>query len=222
MDRHTGTRKARLTVIIADDQVLFAQGLRRIIELSAPDLEVVGIARDGREAIALAEQLKPRVILMDVRMPGIDGVEATRVIKRLLPETQIIMLTTFSDEEYIDEALTNGATGYLLKDIRPEDLINTVRSLPSKSIMLSPSVAKKRFHSPHAIRDVDVRKMLGSLTPREKDVLDLILKNFGNRSIADTLRLTERTIRNYASIIYSKFSVENRFELLRVLSGLKE
>lgn len=211
-----------ISVVIADDQVLFSQGLRRIIEISAPDLRVVGVVADGREVLPEVERTAPDVVLMDVRMPGIDGVEATRQLHEAYPTIRIIMLTTFDNDEYVKQAVEHGAAGYLLKDIPPEELFDAIRAVHSHSIILSPAVARRlsgsMADSPLVADSQSATSgVVTALTDRETEVLELVMQEFDNRSIADRLNLSERTVRNYVSSIYSKLHVGNRFELLRTL-----
>ena len=134
-----------VTVLIADDQELFAEGLRVVIESRAPGFRVVGIAHDGAEAVSMARQLHPDVILMDVRMPKMDGVVATRIIHERQPAVKILILTTFDDDEYVHHSLKNGAIGYLLKNRPAEELIDSVRALAKGIIQIDPAVSRKVF-----------------------------------------------------------------------------
>ncbi len=215
-----------ISVVIADDQVLFSQGLRRIIEISAPDIRVVGIVADGREVLPEVIRTAPDVVLMDVRMPGIDGVEATRQLHEAHPLIRIIMLTTFDNDEYVKQAVEYGAAGYLLKDIPPEELFDAIRAVHSHAIILSPAVARRLSGSltkqlPDSDASSRTEGVTTALTDREAEVLELVMQEFDNRSIAERMNLSERTVRNYVSSIYSKLHVGNRFELLRTLRSPK-
>jgi DNA-binding NarL/FixJ family response regulator len=215
----------KLRVLLVDDQILFAQGLRRIFEMSAKDIEVVGISMNGKEAIDDVERYRPDVVLMDVRMPVMDGVEATRKLQKKHQDLSIMMLTTFDDDNYVEKAIEYGAAGYLLKDTPPDELIASVRAIKHVSVLISPSIAHKilRRTSDFDVEDLSaeekesIQKSLQSLSRREKEVLDLILHEYDNRLIAEKLFLGEQTVRNYVSTIYSKFDVQNRFELIRLL-----
>jgi len=220
-------KKTRL--LLADDQELFVNGLRRIIEMTAYDIEVVGIAENGQEAVDLADEKIPDVILMDVRMPEMDGVLATKKIHEQHPDIHIVMLTTFDDDEYVEQAIGYGARGFLLKDIPPDDLLKAVRSVGDVSVLISPSVLERLFVSTNRNLLTDEGStdahdhagdripaaILKELTPREQQVLELMLRDFDNSGIAETLSIAERTVRNYVSLIYDKLMVENRFELMR-------
>lgn len=219
-----------LRLLLADDQELFVNGLRRIVEMTAEDIEVVGIAATGQEAIDLADEKRPDVVLMDVRMPELDGVAATKEIRDRHPEIHIIMLTTFDDDEYVHDAIEHGARGYLLKDIPPDDLIKAVRSVGDVPVLISPSVLERLFSPPTSAetrthraepyddsgrRDEIPRSVRSTLTPREQQVLELMIRDFNNSEIAEKLSIAERTVRNYVSLIYDKLMVESRFELMR-------
>ena len=134
---------SRIRVLLADDQVLFVESLRTVLETRAEDFEVVGVAFNGREALQLVMEKHPDIILMDVRMPEMDGVEATKIIHETYPDIHVLMLTTFDDDEYVVEALNHGAAGYMLKDIPPADLIVSLRAVCKGSIIISPQVANK-------------------------------------------------------------------------------
>ncbi len=216
----------RISVMVADDQVLFSQGLRRLFEISAPDIEVIGTAATGRELIDHVERREPDVILMDVRMPDIDGVEATRILHSRYPKVRIIMLTTFDDDEYVTHAVKYGAVGYLLKDIPPEELFDAVRMVRSHSFIASTEVLRKiatpspssrprsnTIESEGLAEGTDAA--LSDLTEREREVVGLILAEYDNRCIAEELCLSERTVRNYVSNVYAKLGVQNRFQLIR-------
>ncbi len=221
-----------LRLLLADDQELFVNGLRRIVEMTADDIEVVGIAATGQEAIDLADEKRPDVVLMDVRMPELDGVAATREIRARHPETHIIMLTTFDDDEYVHDAIEYGARGYLLKDIPPDDLIKAVRSVGDVPVLISPSVLERLFSAPTTAetrarpgahhddtgrRDEIPSSVRSALTPREQQVLELMIRDFNNSEIAEKLSIAERTVRNYVSLIYDKLMVDSRFELMRLV-----
>jgi DNA-binding NarL/FixJ family response regulator len=219
---------ARHKIIIADDHVLFADSLKIVISMRARDMEVAGIAYDGQEAIELVEKLAPDIVLMDVRMPKIDGVEATRIIRERHSSVKIMMLTTFNDDKYVYEAMRNGAEAYLLKDISPDELIASIRATLNGSILISPAVASKVISqgyaaSQHGSQD----KAQEQATPRyffserERQILKLIAEGLDNRSIAETLFLAEQTVKNRISDIYSRLGVHNRVQAIRKLEDTK-
>ena len=210
-------------VLIVDDQLLFAESLRKVLQMDADDLEVIGIAHDGRDAITMVERDHPDVVLMDVRMPVMDGVEATKIIRRRFPDIHIVVLTTFDDDAYVYEALQHGAEGYLLKDIPPEELIVSIRSIVAGGVTISPAIARKlvlRGYPPSSdLGDVPAEQtdeMLATLSRREHEVLLLIRDGLDNPEIAQDLSLSEQTVRNYVSSIYAKLGVEKRSQAMRI------
>jgi DNA-binding NarL/FixJ family response regulator len=212
------------TIVIADDHVLFADSLKIVISIRARDMEVVGIAYDGAEAIDLVEKLNPDIVLMDVRMPKIDGVEATRIIRERHASVRIMMLTTFADDKYVYDAMRNGAEAYLLKDISPDELIASIRATLNGSILISPSVASKVISQGYAASQLGAtEKVEEQATPRhlfnerERQILKLIAEGLDNRSIAETLFLAEQTVKNRISDIYARLGVHNRVQAIRKL-----
>lgn len=205
-----------IRVLIADDQTLMREGLQTLLELS-PGIRVVGQAGDGEEAVALAREVRPDVVLMDVRMPIMDGVEATRRIRRELSDTQVIILSTFDDDEYIFEGLVAGAKGYLLKDVSSEGLANAIRTVYQGQALLPPSIASKVVteFSRLATQREPVAPLYEELTPRELEVLRLLAARASNRRIAEALCITEGTVKNHISSILGKLGVSNRTEAVR-------
>ncbi|HCM28698.1 MAG: hypothetical protein A2Z99_05565 [Treponema sp. GWB1_62_6] len=212
-----------IRLLLVDDQVLFAESLKTVIELKAKDIRVVGIAKGGEEAIALAEREHPHIILMDVRMPGMDGVQATRLIHEAHPQIIIMMLTTFDDDEYIYEAFNYGATGYLLKDIPINELMTSLRAVKEGSILISPRVATKLVKnapSMHRFPDAPAAdkkpEWLESLGKREREILIYIAKGYDNPHIAAELFISEQTVKNYVSGIYLKLGEHNRMKVMQI------
>ncbi|MBT3274699.1 MAG: response regulator transcription factor [Spirochaetales bacterium] len=191
--------------------------MRTILESRAQDIEVVAIAGNGLEAVEISERLMPDIILMDVRMPVLDGVEATRKIHAALPDIKIVMLTTFDDDEYVTYSLSHGAIGYLLKNRPPAELIASLRAVCGGVLQIDPAVSKSLIHDEHkhGIDDDDFLRRLNSLTGRERDVLRLLVEARDNRSISEHLHVTEQTVRNYVSTIYTKLGIPNRVEIMR-------
>ncbi len=216
-DADLSTRPVRL--LLVDDQQLFLDGLTYVLESRASDIKVVGSATDGREAVRLARELRPDIIIMDVRMPEMDGVEATRLIHQELPDIRIVMLTTFPDDEYVHAALGHGAIGYLLKNRPPIELISSIRAVRSGIMQIDPSVSEVLINREYesSERDEEIALAMRTLTPREKEVLHLVIQAFDNRQIADTLSVAEQTVRNYISTIYGKLGVSNRMDVLRIM-----
>jgi len=203
-----------LRVILVDDQILFAESLKNILEMRTEDIRVVGLAYNGQQAIELVKRKRVDVVLMDVRMPVLDGVEATRRILLDHPETRVIMLTTFDDDEYVHEALQYGAVGYLLKTIPPAELITSIRAVKHGTIQISPSVAKKLLDSFRPNPENRGPEWLKGLSAREREVLKLLSKGLSNRQIAERLFIAEQTVKNHLSVIYSKMDVHHRTEAI--------
>ena len=218
-------------VLLVDDQVLFVESLRTVLETRATDFEVVGVALSGREAIRLVVEKQPDIILMDVRMPDMDGVEATRIIHEAYPEIHVLMLTTFDDDVYVVEALNHGAAGYMLKDIPPEDLIVSLRAVCSGSIIISPQVANKMLRNregeappeegAETRTSASGESFLRFLSRREIEILRLIGQGAGNVLIAKKLSIAEQTVKNHVSVIYSKLHVHNRVQAMKLVNSLK-
>jgi DNA-binding NarL/FixJ family response regulator len=220
-------KEGKIGVLLVDDQQLFAQSLRYVIDGIAPDMEVLGVAPDGARAVSMAEDLKPDVVLMDVRMPEMDGVDAARLIVERLPDAKVIMLSTFLDEEYLRASLDRGAKGYLLKSVSPEELLEAVRAVQRGSTLFSGQVASllvdrgaKGGTEPGAARGGHSEAVLGELSRRELEVASLMARSFSNREIASRLGLTEQTVRNYISSIYFKLEVKDRLEFLKLTSKM--
>ncbi|WP_455383671.1 response regulator transcription factor [Salinispira pacifica] len=213
----------RIRVLLVDDQTLFAESLKGVLDARYPELHVVGIAHDGRNAIECVRELVPDVILMDVRMPVMDGVEATGAIHTEYPAIRIIMLTTFDDDEYVQEAISRGAMGYVLKNIPIQDLVDSIRVVREGAFLMTESVASRlvhRFVEPARAEDNGGKALpawFKSLTRREKEILFLIAKGCDNKEIADRLCLAEQTTRNHVSVIYSKLGVHDRANAIKAI-----
>jgi DNA-binding NarL/FixJ family response regulator len=198
-----------IRVLICDDQAIARHGLQMILS-SAPDLEVVGQAEDGQVAIDLIQELAPDVVLMDLKMPRLNGVQATRQIRRRYPDVQVLVLTTYDADEWVFDAVRAGANGYLLKDAPPEQLLNAVRSAAAGKTPVDPGVAGKifqRFADRPAPR---MDHLVEPLSDREVDILRLIAGGLTNAEIGVELHLSEGTIRNYISTILAKLDVKDR------------
>ena len=203
---------AKLNVLLVDDQRLMRDGLRTLLELE-PDMTVAGEAADGEEALAQFRETRPDVVLMDVRMPGMDGVEATRRLRAMDPAAKVIILTTFDDDEYVFEGLRAGAVGYLLKALSGEELADAIRTVAAGGALIDPAVTRKvvsefaRLAPP--ARSIDAG-LAEPLSEREKEVLGLVARGLSNREIADTLFLAEGTVKNYVTTILQKIGVRDR------------
>ena len=204
----------KIKVLVADDQRLVRDGIASLLSIQ-DEIEVVGTASNGEEAVEQALALKPDVALMDIRMPIMDGVEATRRIRRELPGCQVLMLTTFDDEEYILDALSAGACGYLLKDIPAHDLASAIKAAHQGIYQLDPSVAGKMLRALSADRgraepEVTLPQTAGDLSAREVEVLRLIAKGASNREIAEHLVISEGTVKNHISNILNRLGLRDR------------
>jgi two-component system, NarL family, response regulator LiaR len=196
-----------ITVMLIDDHRVVRQGLSDFLELQ-DDIDIVGEASSGEEGVQLARELLPDVILMDLVMPGIDGVETTRRIKAVSPSTRVIVLTSFADDDKVFPAIKAGAISYLLKDISPEELAHAIRAAQRNEAVLHPEVAAKLMQEFSAPRPNEAP--VEQLTPREMDVLRLIAKGKSNKEIADTLIVSEKTIKTHVSNILSKLHLADR------------
>jgi DNA-binding NarL/FixJ family response regulator len=204
-------------VLLVDDQKLVRQGLRLLLEIEA-DIQVVGQAANGREALQLVEALHPDVVLMDVRMPEMDGVAATQELSRRFPETGVIILTTFEEDEIVFEGLKAGARGYLLKDISSEEMAAAVRKVAAGEALIQPSLTRKVLaeFSRLAAASESAAQAAGplpeALTGREMDVLRALAKGLSNREIAAALVITEGTVKNHVSSLIAKLGVRDRIQ----------
>ena len=206
-----------IKVIIADDQELIRQSLQIVLE-TKEDIEVIGTAKDGREVINLVRKEKPDVILMDVRMPEMDGVQCTKIIKDQYPQIKIIILTTFDDDEFVFSALKHGASGYLLKGISMDELEQSIHTVHAGGAMINPDVATKvvDFFSEMAQSNYDVMiqpENISDITDAEWDIIKLVGRGMSNKEIAQHLKLSEGTVRNYLSTILSKLNLRDRTQL---------
>ncbi|RUQ96933.1 response regulator [Labedella endophytica] len=204
-----------IRIMIADDQELVRYGMRLVLEADA-SLSVVGEAEDGAVAVREAERLRPDVVLMDVRMPGVDGIEATRRITELLPETRVLVLTTYDLDDYAFGALRAGASGFLLKDARPPALVSAIRAVADGDAVVAPRVTAKLIElaSPHlgAARGPAVSDALAPLTAREREVLRFIGEGETNGEIAERLFLSESTVKTHVGRILSKLGLRDRVQ----------
>jgi DNA-binding NarL/FixJ family response regulator len=210
----------KIRVLIADDQILFAEGLRYVFQGISSEIEVIGICTDGEKALAFTERDQPDLILMDVRMPLMDGVEATKLIHRGYPSVRIVMLTTFDDDEYVHFAVKYGAVGYLLKSIRPQDLVLSIRAVMGGAVLFTKGVSEKIAGSGDGEQG-DLDLIISNLTNREREVLNLVMQLYNNRQIEERMSLSEQSVRNYMHSLYDSFGVKDRMELIQKLKDIR-
>jgi DNA-binding NarL/FixJ family response regulator len=196
-----------IRILLAEDQTLMRQGLKTILELE-PDLRVVGEAGDGNSAVKLALQLRPEIILMDVQMPRLNGVEATVAICGAWPEAKVIILTTFDRDDYVFQGVRAGAVGYLLKDLPAEKLVETIRRVHAGEVFIQPEIASRTLraalHSPG--------ELVEPISEREREVLIMLAQGIPNKEIAEKLHIAEGTVKNHVSNILGKLQAQNRTE----------
>jgi len=209
-----------IRILIADDHAFVREGTRRILE-QEPDLEVVAEAGDGEETVKLACDLKPDVALVDVAMPRIDGIEATRRIKAQCPAVAVLVLSAYDDDQFVFGLLEAGAAGYLLKSVRGQEIVDAIRAVHAGESVLHPSVARKVLNRFAGVSGKPrERKSLDLLTEREMDVLKLVTKGLSNKDIAEGLCLSVRTVQGHLANIFNKLRVSSRTEA--VVHALKE
>lgn len=203
-----------IPVLLADDQTLVRAGFRSILQ-GEDDIEVVAEAGDGRTAVDLAARLRPRVVLMDIRMPVLDGLAAAAELARAAPGTAVAILTTFGEDEYIARALSGGASGFLLKSGDPHELIAGVRAVAGGAAYLSPKVAHRvitELRGGRLAHGAHARRRIAALTPRERQVLALVGAGLSNAEIASRLHVVEGTVKAYVSTILMRLEVRNRVQ----------
>ncbi|MFL1380420.1 MULTISPECIES: response regulator [unclassified Nocardiopsis] len=203
-----------IRVLIADDEAMIRAGVRAIVQ-SDPEIEVVAEAADGREAVDLVVSHRPDVALVDIRMPRMDGLAAAEEMRRLVPSTAVVILTTFGEDAYISRALGDGASGFLLKAGDPRELITGVHAVADGGAYLSPQVARQvidRFGGGRPAREAAARTRIEQLTQREREVLALVGAGLSNADIADRLFLVEGTVKSYVSTILNRLGLRNRVQ----------
>ena len=212
-----------MKVIICDDQTIVRDGLEMLLKLES-DIEVVGLADDGATAVELADKKKPDLVLMDLKMPVMNGVEAIRQIKARHPEIKILVLTTYDDDEWVFDAIRAGASGYLLKDMSRDEVVKAIRGTVTGKTYVDPSVAGKVLRQASSRQTQPITLITSKLTDREVEVLRLIAKGFNNADIATRLFLSEGTVRNHVSAILAKLGVTDRTQaaVIAIQHGLSE
>ena len=202
-----------IRVLLVDDQALFREGLETLLSVHK-DIQVVGQASNGQEAVEVAAKVQPHVVLMDVRMPVLDGVRATRLLKQSLPRCRVIVLTTFDDDEYVFDALHAGAVGYLLKDVASARLVEAIRATARGESILEPSVAAKVIAEftrvSRMVPPAQMEQLVEPLSERELEILALIARGHSNKEIASQLFIAEGTVKNHVTHILGKLAVRDR------------
>jgi len=201
-----------ITILLVDDQALFREGLRTLLSVQ-PDFEVIGEAANGEEALHEASKKRPVVVLMDLQMPVLDGVAATRQLRSAQPDSRVIVLTTFDDDDYVFEGLRAGAVGYLLKDAPSEKLVEAIRAAARGESFLQPSVASKVIAEFTRLTDKQIQhhpSLVEPLSSRELEILSLIAKGDSNKEIAAALLIAEGTVKNHVTNILGKLAVRDR------------
>jgi DNA-binding NarL/FixJ family response regulator len=210
-------KKDELTVLIADDHPLVREALHRALDVEE-DMKVVAEASDGEEAVKLASELKPDVVVMDIVMPKVNGIEATKKIKEIAPDTAILILTAYDDEEYVLGLLDAGAAGYLLKSARGRDLVGAIRAIRAGESVLHPNIIA-RLLKRATVTVVKENKAQGLLSERESEVLRLVALGMSNKEVAEKLFLSQRTVKAHLTSVFNKLNVASRSEA--IVKGLQ-
>ncbi len=205
-----------IRVAIVDDQPLLTEGLGRIID-AQPGMQVVGTAHDGERGVRMCQELKPDVILMDISMPVMDGVTATRKIRDLLPDTTVLILTVHADDVHVFRGIKAGASGYLLKDCTPDDLNRAIKTVHAGDTIMAPEIARKMLL---AFEEAEEEPSAPELTEREREIITALARSHGNKQIARSLGISEKTVRNHISNIYKKLHIYDRTQA--VLYAIRE
>ena len=216
-----------ISVLLVNDQELFVRSLQIVLDSRMDDAKVIAIAHNGQQAVDFVRKNSIDVILMDVRMPTMDGVEATRTILKEYPHIKIVMLTTFEDDEYVYDALKHGAVGYLLKSTPPDELFSSIRAVSAGAVLISPIIADKLLNHVSTRQDgdsildsTDIIQRIQSISHREMMVIKLISQAYTNRQISQKMGIAEQTVKNYTSSIYSKLGVTKRIEMMNYLKNI--
>jgi two-component system response regulator NreC len=204
----------KIRVVVADDHTILRQGIKALLD-NQEEIEVVGEAKDGREAIKAIEELSPDVILMDIAMPGLNGLEATRRIKKKFPMTKVVVLTMHTNEEYIFQILNAGADGYLVKETAFQDLISAINSVHRGEAFMSPSISKKVMTDYIQRAQGEEKVGFDTLTTREREILQLVAEGNANKKIAEALFISPKTVETHRAHIMDKLNIHDRAGLIK-------
>jgi DNA-binding NarL/FixJ family response regulator len=204
------TKKKKITVLIADDQTLFREGIKNVL-MGEKWMEVVGEAADGVEAVAKAKQLKPDVVLMDIKLPKIDGISATRQIRKTCPQVNVLVLSSFEDEAHVLDAIQAGANGYLSKMLPTTELVNSIKRFTDEGLMIPQQLMGKLLHGLRKMGDVSAPAQ-ASLTKTEIRIMDLLGKGMSNKELAKSLNCSVKTVKNHLNNAFHKLGVSSRTE----------
>ncbi|HEU5231037.1 MAG TPA: response regulator transcription factor [Ktedonobacteraceae bacterium] len=209
------TSQKKIRILLADDHTILRAGLKMMLN-AQPDMEIVGEAQDGRQSIAEAQRLQPDVVLMDITMPDINGIEATKQIKKLLPDTRVLVLTMHEHDEYVFQALRAGASGYMLKEAAATDLITALRVIQSGQFYLSPTAQSVMVGDYlQRVRAGEEKDSYSSLTEREREILKLVAEGYTNNQIAERLVISPKTVDTHRTHIMDKLNLHSRAELVK-------
>ncbi len=212
----------KLKVLIVDDQKLFGDSLKTVLMGNGEIIEDVAIAMNGEEAVKSLHSQQVDIVLMDIHMPIMDGIEATKIIHRKYPDIKILMLTTYGYDEYVRDAIKNGAVGFLLKDISSDELISSIQGASNGLRIVSPEVVNGAYPPARETKgQKEIPDWYNYLTQREKEILIFVQQGFSNGEIAEKLFLSIQTVKNYLSSIYEKMEVKNRFQAMRLAMEFK-
>jgi len=210
--------KTKLTVLIADDQTLFREGIKDLLE-NEKGVLVVGEAADGQEAVRLAKKLKPNVVLMDIKLPKMDGISATREVRSTCPDTNVLILSSFEDEAHVMESIQAGANGYLSKMLPASELVNALKTFANEGVMIPQPVMGKLLQGLRQMSNATAEATLVALTKTEIRVLSLLGRGMSNKEIAAGLECSVKTVKNHLNSIFQKLDVSNRTEA--VVKGIE-
>lgn len=209
------TLQQKIRILLADDHTILRAGLKMMLN-AQPDMEIVGEAQDGRQSINEAQRLQPDIVLMDITMPDINGIEATRQIKKLLPDTRVLVLTMHEHDEYVFQALRAGASGYMLKEAVPTELITALRVIQSGQFYLSPTAQSVMVGDYlQRVRAGEEKDSYSSLTEREREILKLVAEGYTNNQIAERLVISPKTVDTHRTHIMDKLNLHSRAELVK-------